>query len=93
MVGTPIRTVHPSASIRSSASSAVNPPIRTSLAPARNVVPMPQIWPKVWDSGRQPSSTSAGRIAKGESIVVVTFITRLRWVSAAPLGRPVVPEV
>ena len=54
---------------------------------------MPTVWPNVWNSGRQPSTTSLGRASLASKTLTVAFITRLRWVSTAPLGWPVVPLV
>jgi hypothetical protein len=88
-----MNTVQPCSVISSSALAASKRSVSTIVAPARKQVSIPQIWPKVWNSGRQPNSTSSGRKSKGESIPTVTFMVTLSWVSIAPFGRPVVPEV
>lgn len=50
------------------------------------------LWPKAWNSGRAVSITSSSARANSRS-ATNAFITMLRWVSSAPLGRPVVPLV
>ena len=54
---------------------------------------MPQVRPNTWNSGRQPMITSSG--PRSSSVVAVTsaLLVRLAWVSSAPLGWPVVPDV
>ncbi len=54
---------------------------------------MQQVWPKVWNSGRQPSTTSEASMSKLCWAETMTFIVTLRWVISAPLGFPVVPLV
>ena len=54
---------------------------------------MQQVWPKVWNSGRQPSTTSFSSMSKECIAEATTFIVTLRWVISAPLGVPVVPLV
>ena len=71
----------------------VNRASSTSVAPMRNVPFMPTVWPKVWNSGRQPRTTSDGLASLASKTLTVAFITRFRWVSTAPLGCPVVPLV
>ncbi len=48
----------------------------------------------MWNSGRPDSQTrsSDGRVPC-MTRVLKELVTRLRWLSTAPLGRPVVPEV
>jgi hypothetical protein len=48
--------------------------------------------PVMWNHGTTPSSTSAGVIPKKARISSQLAVT-LPWVSSAPLGTPVVPEV
>ena len=59
---------------------------------AATVVFSPQVWPKAWNMGRQPMITSSGLFqqASGRHRGVAR---RLAWVSCAPFGVPVVPEV
>ena len=50
------------------------------------------VWPKEWNSGSTASATSSW-LNPTMSRVATAFITMLAWVSSAPLGLPVVPEV
>ncbi len=59
----------------------------------RNVPFMPTVCPNVWNSGRQPSTTSLRVESFASKTLTVAFITRLRCVSSAPFGSPVVPLV
>ncbi|GAB3844998.1 hypothetical protein GCM10027610_060420 [Dactylosporangium cerinum] len=93
IVGTPMNSVHPCFSIRSSARAASNRRISTTDAPASRQVPSPQMRPNEWCNGRPPSRTSSAVTPNGDSLVTMMFIVTLRWVSIAPLGRPVVPDV
>lgn len=54
---------------------------------------MAQVWPKVWNNGRQPSTTSSGLNRNSDCVMISALRTRLAWVSSAPLATPVVPEV
>ncbi len=93
MVGTPWKASTPSRSIRSMAAGPVNRLSSTSVAPIRKVPFIATVWPKLWNSGRQPSTTSVLRASLASKTFTVAFMTRLRWVSTAPLGTPVVPLV
>lgn len=86
-------TVHPWEAMRSSARVPQKRDISTRVAPAWKHTPIPQIWPKVCDSGSVPRSTSSSSKAKGVRAVVVMFMSTLWCVSMTPLGAPVVPEV
>jgi hypothetical protein len=48
--------------------------------------------PPMWNSGRPESQTSS-LVAPISRIQFTVFATSPRWVSMAPLGCPVVPEV
>ena len=65
IVGTPWKTVTFSRTIRSIAASPVNRASSTSVPPSRNVPFMPTVWPNVWNSGRQPITTSSERSVVG----------------------------
>ena len=52
-----------------------------------------QVWPKEWNSGSAPSSTSSSPISPSVPPATKQLRSRLAWVSSAPLGVPVVPEV
>ena len=54
---------------------------------------MQQVWPKVWNSGRQPSTTSSCVMSNECIAEAMTFIVTLRCVISAPFGVPVVPLV
>ncbi len=63
------------------------------MAPARQVELRETVWPKAWNSGRAPSATSSGRMSLASKALTVAFMTRLKWLSTAPFGTPVVPLV
>ena len=88
MVGTPWKTVTFSRTISSIAASPVNRASSTSVPPRRNVPFMPTVCPNVWNSGRQPSTTSSGVTSLASKTLTVAFITRFRWVSSGALGLP-----
>ncbi len=93
MVGTPWKVFAPSATISSMARAASKRGSRTRVAPARQVEFMETVWPKAWKRGSAPSATSSGRTSLASKALTVAFITRLKWLSTAPLGTPVVPLV
>ena len=49
--------------------------------------------PAMWNSGTPMKPTSLFRSAPLVNRSVIAWPVRLMWVSTAPLGRPVVPEV
>ena len=51
------------------------------------------VWPKEWKRGSEPRTTSPSRTSVIVSPEISALRLRLRWVSSAPLGLPVVPEV
>ena len=93
IVGTPCMIVTRSFSMTSIAACGSKRGIRASEAPEIVAALSPTTSPKTWNSGRQPMTMSS------EVIVWMTWAERsalrwmLLWVSSAPLGRPVVPEV
>ena len=93
MVGTPSNTVTRSRSITCSAAAGLNLGISVRQAPDTTAAFSPQVCPKLWNSGRQPITTSSG--PRSSSVVAVTeaFFRMLACVSSAPFGVPVVPEV
>lgn len=93
MVGTPSKMVAPYSHIIRMASSGSNRSCRMRVAPTRKVVLSATDWPKVWNRGREPMTTSSPLMGWTSNALTVAFITRLRWVSMAPLGTPVVPLV
>jgi len=65
----------------------------TSVAPTRKAAFIAQVWPKEWNSGKQPSTTSSRQSSMMSVADSDAFSTMLSWVSTAPLGLPVVPLV
>ena len=63
------------------------------MAPASTPAFSEQVSPKTWNSGRQPMITSSGVPSSSVSWVVRALLFRPAWVSSAPFGWPVVPEV
>ena len=66
---------------------------RVRVPPAATVAFSPQVRPNTWNSGRQPIVTSSGPPRSRVRAVRVALRISPAWVSSAPLGRPVVPEV
>ena len=93
IVGTPLSWVISCLRMSSSASAGSNLGCSTRVAPTRKVVFSETLWPNTWNSGRQPRTLSSRRVSLASKAFTVAFRTRLRWVSTAPLGRPVVPLV
>ena len=54
---------------------------------------MPTDWPKEWKRGRAPRTTLPGPTSQVVREEISALRWRLRWVSSAPFGLPVVPEV
>ena len=54
---------------------------------------MPTDWPKEWNRGRAPSTMSPAPTSQVVREEISALRARLRWVSSAPFGLPVVPEV
>ncbi len=61
-------------------------------APAYSIRFMPISMPAMCDSGAAASSTSAAWMPLVCTVTAVLY-SALRWVSMAPLGRPVMPDV
>ena len=93
IVGTPCMIVTCSFSMTSIAAAGSKRGMRASEAPAMVAALRPTTRPKTWNSGRQPMMTSSGVICWMTSAERSALRWMLRWVSSAPLGRPVVPEV
>ena len=62
-------------------------------APVAMAHPIPTTWPKEWNRGSAPRTTSSGRRFSSVALVTSILRSRLSWVSSAPFGWPVVPEV
>ena len=93
IVGTPCMIVTRSFSMTSMAAAGSNRGMSASDAPAIVAALRPTTRPKTWKSGRQPMTTSSDVISWITVAERVALRWMLRWVSSAPLGRPVVPEV
>ena len=93
IVGTPCMIVTCSFSITSMAAAGSKRGMRARLAPAIVAALRPTTRPKTWNSGRQPMTMSSGVISWIDVAERSALRLMLLWVSSAPLGRPVVPEV
>ena len=93
MVGTPSKTVTPSRWMMSSALAGSNRGSRVSVPAVATLAFSPQVRPKTWNSGRQPMMTSFWLTPSRVRAVRLALRTSPAWVSSAPLGLPVVPEV
>ena len=93
MVGTPSNTVTRQRWMISSAWPGSNRASRASAAPEFTAVFSPQVSPNTWNSGRHPMTTSDGLRLNSVSALSWALVRRLAWLSSAPLGCPVVPEV
>ena len=92
MVGTACRIVTRSRSSTSSAFPASKRGMSVRLAPAATAEFSPQVCPKEWNKGSPPKMTSSGW-GSNSATQAATLLMRLAWVSSAPFGLPVVPEV
>ena len=62
------------------------------MPPACTALFSPEVRPKTWNSGSAPSVTLLSS-ASTSSTAISAAARRLPWVSSAPLGVPVVPDV
>ena len=92
IVGTPWNTLTRWRWIVSSTARASNRGTIVRQAPAATEAFSPQVWPNEWNSGSAPSTTSPAASENGPAEISALRI-RLAWVSSAPLGVPVVPDV
>ncbi len=93
MVGTPSKIVTLSRSMICSALPASNLGSRVRVPPPTTEAFSPQVSPKTWNSGRQPITTSSAELCSRVCAVSVALRASPAWVSWAPFGRPVVPDV
>ena len=93
MVGTPAKTVTRWASSSSSAWRGSKRGSSTSVAPMEKPALRFTVAPKVWNSGSATRWVSSPGWEPKRRLQVRAFITWLEWLSSAPLGCPVVPEV
>ncbi len=92
IVGTPSMTVQRSRWSTSSALVGSKRGSRVIVPPARTVAFIPTVWPNEWNSGSPPKTTSSGvnRIMLTHSWALLAMFA---WLSSAPFGLPVVPDV
>jgi hypothetical protein len=93
MVGTPAKSVTRSRFTIAAASSGVKRGSSVKQPPTASVAFWMQVWPKEWKSGSVASATSSRPTGASFGTTIAQLISRLAWVSSAPLGFPVVPEV
>ena len=92
IVGTPWKIVTLSRSMISSALSGSKRGIWVIMAPTAKQAFMLQVWPKEWNSGSAPSAMSSS-VVLASPTATSAFFFMFEWVSSAPLGLPVVPDV
>ena len=92
MVGTPSKMVIRSRWIAASAAAGVNRGTSDMVQPNRTQMSRMLDSPNTWNSGRAVITTSSG-CTSNRRPGISAFMYSWRWVSSAPLGRPVVPEV
>ena len=92
MVGTAVYQVGRQVSNHPKNSGARNPGVQTIYVPAVNEASAAATSPWMWNSGRASTRRSSGthRQARWRASALAR---RLPWLSTAPLGAPVVPEV
>jgi hypothetical protein len=93
IVGTPRKTVTRSRTTTSRACRGSNLGRSVRHEPPATAVFSAQVCPNEWNSGNPPNSTSDSPLPNSVSTQARVFERRLAKLSAAPLGRPVVPEV
>ena len=94
IVGTPSKIVTLSRSMTSSALPASNRGIRVRQAPASTAALSAQVSPKHVEQRQAAHDHVVGACSRAGSRAVVRGVAdQLAWVSSAPLGWPVVPEV
>ena len=92
IVGTPAKIVTLCACIALNTASGSKRGSSTIDAPAIRAAFICTVWPKLWKSGStiRCTSSAAWRMI---AWLAMMFIATLEWVSSAPFGLPVVPEV
>ncbi len=93
MVGTPANTFTRSRSMISNASSGVKRGSSVMVPPAAIDAFCTTVCPNEWNSGSAPNITSSPPTGTSRGTTTAQLISRFEWVSSAPLGLPVVPEV
>lgn len=92
MVGTPANRVIGFSAIARATRPGWNAGRSVNRPPETSEVPNAQVRPPTWLNGRRPSRLSA-LLCRYLSTCPMAEASRLRCVSVAPFGRPVVPEV
>ena len=92
IVGTAEKLVIRAADTRSRTSPGSNFGTASTLPPLNSVGSVTWLMPTQWNSGAMHSARSVLSTSTCARKLTV-FQVRLPWVSIAPLGRPVVPEV
>ena len=93
MVGTPSKTVTRWPAMIRRACAASNRGSRVRHAPDATATLSATVCPNTWNSGRPPNITSSGPAWTMSARDTSVLLMRLPWVSSAPFGCPVVPEV
>ena len=66
---------------------------RVRHAPDATATLSATVCPNTWNSGSPPKMTSSGPARTMSVRATSVLLSRLPWVSSAPFGWPVVPEV
>jgi len=93
MLGTPRKTVAPCAAMAALTSLGSNWLTITNPRLWSKGVSMPTVAAKAWNRGSTTSTRSRPGSNTNACRILVVFTTKLVWLSMAPLGRPVVPDV
>src|SRR4029077_7087336 len=93
MAGGPSKTVTRSAATIFHALLASKLGSSASVAPDEIAGPRPYAIPNAWNNGKQLSTTSSGPMLSRLRAMTAWLLTRVVWVSWAPLGTPVVRDV
>ena len=91
--GTPRNTSADSRCISASASSASKRGISAMHAPVESAGLSTPARPKMWLNGAAPNTTSSAPSCSSGPARKAAVARRPPWVSSAPFGRPVVPDV
>ena len=92
MVGTPSKMVARSRWTAASTAAGVNRGISDIVQPNRTQTSRMEDRPNTWNSGSTVMTTSSGWTSNSRP-GMSAFMYSWMWVSSAPLGWPVVPEV
>ena len=93
IVGTPWKSVTRSRAMISSAFAGSKRGSIVTVLPLATLAFIVHVCPNEWKSGSAPRSTSSRESVASVPATVPQLRRRLPWVSSAPFGLPVVPEV